>query len=88
MSQHEIDPKIEPEYVGVHSALTAEHCEMPVGEAPDDVEWCADEATHTKVYYAAGELKEFAVCDRCGEPDELPGYDREWAGDVITGGDR
>jgi hypothetical protein len=79
----EIGGDIEPEYVGVHSALAAERCEMPVGDSPDDVEWCADVATHTMVLFATGELQEIAVCDSCGEPDELPDRDREWTGELV-----
>lgn len=72
-----LDPEIEPEVVGFHSGADAEQCENYTGEYVEDVERCENEATHTCVYYD-GVLHELAMCDDCGEPDEVEGG-RRWS---------
>lgn len=76
----EIDPRKEPEYVGAHSEITNPTCQNWVGETRDDVEQCGAEATHTVVMKSGGGLSEIAMCDDCGEPDDLDGHEREWSG--------
>lgn len=79
-----IDPEIEPEFVGSHSALADETCQQWVGESPDEVEQCGAEATHTIVVYHDGKVMEIASCDEHGEPDDVRiyGQRREWTGEV------
>ena len=77
-----IDPEIEPEYVGVHSALNREQCQHWVGDSPENVERCENNATHTVVIFDGSDLIQMGSCDNCGEPDELPSHDREWTGEV------
>jgi NAD-dependent SIR2 family protein deacetylase len=77
-----IEPEKEPEYVGAHSALAAEQCQNWIGETTDEVEQCEREATHTVVMFH-GKLSEIAMCDRCGEPEDVDDYEREWTGEVL-----
>jgi hypothetical protein len=78
-----IDPEIEPEYVGAHSALHNERCQNWCGETVDDVEQCGDDATHTVVMYN-GSLHEIAMCDDCGEPQDVDSHERKWTGEVTA----
>jgi len=73
-----VDPKIEPEYVGSHSAVTNDTCQNFTGDTVDSVEQCSNPATHTVVMYD-GDVKEIAMCDDCGEPDDVTDHDREWS---------
>lgn len=72
-----IDPEIEPETVGFHSGADAGQCENYTGEYVEDVQRCTNEATHTCVVYD-GDLHELAMCDECGELEEVPDA-REWS---------
>jgi len=77
----------EPEYVGVHSALASETCsnvydDDPENTGPDEFvpAMCDNDATHTVVMFD-GDFHEVAMCDDCGEPEDVDRYDREWAGE-------
>lgn len=76
-----IDPDVEPEYVGAYSALAAERCQNWKGEQPDGVEQCNGRATHTVVMYT-GKLHKIAMCESCGEPDDVDHHEREWTGEL------
>jgi len=77
-----IDPEKEPEYVGVHSAIVNETCQNYIGETVDDIEPCAEPATHTVVMADASGATEIAMCDDCGEPEDVDGG-RVWSGEVV-----
>lgn len=77
------DPEKEPEYVGVHSAITHPTCQYTTGETREDVEACGEDATHTVVMFEGKKLRQVAMCDDCGEPEDAAD-DREWSGDVIS----
>ncbi|WP_254810665.1 hypothetical protein [Natronosalvus amylolyticus] len=70
----------EPEFVGVHSGLVNDICQIWDGDSPEDIEQCGDPATHTAIEYT-GRLHQLAVCDDHGNPDALPESDREWTGE-------
>lgn len=73
-----VDPEVEPEYVGYHSDVHADQCENYAGEYVEDIERCENEATHTCVVYDGNSLHEIAMCDECGDPEEVPD-DRRWS---------
>lgn len=73
-----IEPEKEPEYVGAHSGLDADQCENWVGEFEETIDQCGGDATHTVVMYS-GKLHEIAMCDDCGEPDDVADWEREWS---------
>lgn len=73
-----VDPEVEPECVGFHSAVDAERCENYVGEFVEDIERCGNDATHTCVVYDGNSLNEIAMCDECGDPEAVPD-DRRWS---------
>lgn len=77
-----IDPEKEPEYVGAHSAITHTECQNWQGETRDDVTKCGDKPTHTVVMFDGKKLMQIAMCDDCGEPEDVVD-DREWSGDVV-----
>lgn len=76
----------EPGYVGAHSSLVDETCQNWIGDHVEDVEACGDPATHTVVMWS-GRLHQIAMCDACGEPEDvLPGTgEREWSGEYVEG---
>lgn len=75
-----IAPEKEPEYVGAHSGLPddQEVCGNWTGSTPSEMAACVAEATHTVVMYD-GSLVEIAMCDDCGEPQDVDDHDREWS---------
>lgn len=85
MSEREIetiDPEIEPEYVGAHSALSSSLCQNWMGDTPSEMEQCEVPATHTVVMFDGKGLCEIAMCDECGEPQDVDFHEREWSGEV------
>ncbi len=74
-----VDPEVEPEYVGAHSGLSdgQDVCKYWDGETREDIDQCGNPATHTIVMYD-GSLHEIAMCDSCGEPDDIDDLPREW----------
>lgn len=76
------DPEIYPEYVGSHSALSAETCECYPEIVPNVRERCGADATHTVVMFSGDGVSEVAMCDECGEPDDVDDAPREWSGGV------
>jgi|AntRauTorcE11898_2_1112593.scaffolds.fasta_scaffold74039_2 hypothetical protein len=82
-----IEPEKEPEYVGAHSALADEQCQGWDTVGPFDeptIRACQHDATHTIVMVTGSGLHEVAMCDDCGEPDDVSGREREWSGQVLT----
>jgi hypothetical protein len=81
-----IDPEIEAEYVGAHSALVATACQGWPDGAPDaeafEPEQCGAKATHTVVMFD-GRLHEVGMCDDCGEPADVRADDRAWSGQYV-----
>lgn len=77
-----IDAEVEPEYVGAHSAITNPTCQDWHGDAPEEMERCGAEATHTVVMYS-GRLHEIAMCNDCGEPGDAAD-DRAWSGTQVA----
>lgn len=79
-----IPPEKEPEYVGAHSALTDERCaNICAANGPDgafEPERCENAATHTVVMADGNGVHEIAMCDGCGERDDVDGEGREWSG--------
>jgi len=75
--RREVDPHIEPEFVGAHSDPVAETCQLWTGDEPTP---CDNDATHTLVHYD-GELQSVAACDECGEPNDVPDWGRQWSAD-------
>jgi len=75
--RREVDPHIEPEFVGAHSDPVAETCQLWTGDEPTP---CDNDATHTLVHYD-GELQWVAACDECGEPNDVPDWGRQWSAD-------
>lgn len=78
MSEHitneipEVEPEHEPEYVGAHSGRARDYCSNWVGDSPREVTRCDEESTHTVVMRSPnGELSEIAMCDECGEPQDV-----------------
>lgn len=85
--RREVDPHIEPEYVGAHSGADADTCQLWTGDEPTP---CDNDATHTIVHYD-GEYHHTAACDECGEPDDVEDWGRRWSTDretVATDGGR
>lgn len=78
-----VDPEIEPEYVGAHSGVTNDECQEWEDAEPEADRFvptqCGDEATHTVVMKSENGLHEIAMCDGCGEPDDVTATDREWS---------
>jgi len=77
-----IPPVEEPEYVGAHSALLNERCQHYPNIEGSSLGRCAQDATHTVVTVDGNDIHEVAMCDECGEPDDVDAHDREWSGDV------
>ena len=73
--RREVDPHIEPEYVGAHSGTEADECQLWTGETPTP---CDNAATHTIVHYS-GKYHFLAACDECGEPDDVEHWGRQWS---------
>ncbi|AHG00905.1 hypothetical protein HALLA_12025 [Halostagnicola larsenii XH-48] len=75
-----IDPELEPELVGYHSAVKSDSCQNFKSDTGmvGDVEKCKNEPTHTMVLYS-GKYHKIAVCDDCGDPGEVAD-DRKWSG--------
>ncbi len=78
-----IDPEKEPEYVGAYSARVAPDCQNHDGETKDDVEQCGEWSTHTVVMFDGSELYQLAMCDECGEPQDVDYHEREWSGELL-----
>jgi hypothetical protein len=81
-----ISPEKEPEYVGAHSALADERCQNWQDAAPDVERFsptqCDRDATHTVVMADENGIREVAMCDECGEPEDVDYHEREWTGEV------
>jgi len=73
-----LPPEKEPEYVGAHSDADAAECRNWL-EPHEDGD-CGRPATHTVVMYHGG-LSEIAMCDGCGEPEDVESWDRVWSAD-------
>ena len=87
-----IDPEIEPEYVGAHSARVSPQCQ-DIHDAngrgePFEPEQCENWSTHTIVMKDEGGLHEPAMCDNCGEPDDVNPYEQKWAGEIQYEGEQ
>lgn len=79
-----IDPEIEPEYVGAYSGLADERCCNWFGETTHTLGECGQEATHSVVMASGSKLSVIAMCDDCGEPNDVRATDREWSGEVVS----
>lgn len=77
-----IDPEVEPEYVGAHSGRVNVQCQEYHGETRDEIERCGNFSTHTIVMESESGVHEIAVCDDCGEPEDVDADDRVWSGVV------
>ena len=77
-----IAAEMEPEYVGTHSALTDERCQHYPNIEESPPRRCNRDATHTVVMVDRNDIHEVAMCDECGEPDDVDAHDREWSGEV------
>ncbi|WP_254768270.1 hypothetical protein [Salinilacihabitans rarus] len=80
----DVEPMLEPEYVGAHSALASAECQH-WDDADPDVERtvptkCGQPATHTIVLLGKYGLREVAMCDIHGEPEDVTAGEREWTG--------
>lgn len=79
------DPEAEPEYVGAHSAVVADECQEWKDAEPESERFvptkCGAEPTHTIVMKDASGLTELAMCDDCGEPEDVAATDRQWSAD-------
>ena len=77
-----IAPEVEPEYVGAHSALTDERCQHHPNVGGRDPSRCDRIATHTVVMADGSGIHEVAMCDECGEPDDVDSHERRWSGEL------
>jgi hypothetical protein len=77
-----IAPEVEPEYVGAHSALTDGRCQNYLNVENSSPKRCDRDATHTIVMADGSSIHEIAMCDECGEPDDIGSHDRKWSGEV------
>ena len=76
-----IDPEIEPEYVGAHSGIDRADCRN--WKEPHADGKCENDATHTVVMFQGhGEVAQLAMCDECGQPEDVTTDNRVWSGEV------
>lgn len=75
--QQTVPPTLVPELVGVYSGLAGTSC---VHREPGSLTPCCESATHTLIMGTSGGLKHYPVCDKHGQPENLPEKEKEWTG--------
>lgn len=78
-----IAPEREPEYVGAHSARVNPDCQGWHQNDEGEMEQCGECSTHTVVMFSGDRLHQIAMCDDCGEPEDVDNHEREWTGDLL-----